>query len=120
MLPKTFASNFGASLGDYATFIDPNNNQFEVMVERIRGSLFLTTGFNVIREFYDVRLGGTIVMVFTGAGQFGIDVINRSGCVVDPHLFLPSMKFQIEKTIVSAFAYEGVPVTSEILTFHHD
>jgi len=120
MLPKNFVSDFGASLGDYATFIDPNNNQFEVMVERIRGSVFLTIGFNAIRDFYDVRLGGTIVMLFTGAGPFGINVINRSGRVVDPPLFIPSMKFEIEKTIVLAFAYEGVSVTSEILTFHHD
>jgi len=120
MLPKTFVSDFGASLGDYATFIDPNNNQFEVMVERIRDSVFLTTEFNAIRDFYDVHLGGTIVMVFTGDGQFGINVINRSGRAVDPPLFIPSMKFEIEKTIVLAFAYEVVPVTSEILTFHHD
>jgi len=120
MLPKTFVSDFCALLGDYTTFIDPNNNQFEVMVERIRDSVFLTTGFNAIHEFYDVRLGGTIVMVFIGAGQFGINVINQSWRVVDPPLFIPSMKFEIEKTIVPAFAYEGVPVTSEILTFHHD
>jgi hypothetical protein len=40
MLPKTFVSDFGASLGDYATFIDPNNNQFEVMVESICGNVF--------------------------------------------------------------------------------
>jgi hypothetical protein len=78
MLPKTFVSDFGASLGDYATFIDPNNNQFEVMVERICGSVFLTTWFNAIHDFYDVHLDGTIVMVFTGVGQFGINVIDRS------------------------------------------
>jgi len=82
------------------------------MVERIRGRVFLTTGFNAIHDFYDVSLGGTLVMVFTGVGQFGINVINRSGRVVDPPLFIPSMKFEIEKTIVPAFAYEGVPVTS--------
>lgn len=98
MLPKTFVSDFGASQGDYVTFIDPNNSQFEVMVERIRDNMFLTIGFNAIRAVYDVRLGGTIVMVFTGAGQFGINVINRSGRVVDPPLFIPSMKFEIEKS----------------------
>jgi len=65
MLPKTFVFDFGTSPGDYATFIDPNNNQFEVMVERICGSVFLTTGFNAIRDFYDVRLGGSFgFMVF--------------------------------------------------------
>jgi len=78
MLPKTFVFDFGKSLGDYATFIDPNNNQFEVMIERISDSVFLTTEFNAIHDFYDVRLGGTIVMMFTGAGQFGINVIDRS------------------------------------------
>jgi len=52
MLPKTFVSDFGKSLGDYATFIDPNNNQFEVMIERIRDSVLLTTGFNAIRDFF--------------------------------------------------------------------
>jgi len=41
MLPNNFVSAFGASLGDYATFIDPNNNKFEVMVERIRGTVYL-------------------------------------------------------------------------------
>ena len=41
MLPKTFVFDFGASLGDYATFVDPNNNHFEVMVEKNRGSVFL-------------------------------------------------------------------------------
>jgi len=59
-------------------------------------------------------------MVFTGAGQLGINVINRSGHVVDPALFIPPMKFEIEKTIVPTFVYEGVLVTSEILSFHHD
>jgi len=46
MLSKTFVFDFGKSLGDHATFIDPNNNQFEVMVERIRGNVFLTKVFN--------------------------------------------------------------------------
>jgi len=35
MLPQTFVSDFGKSLGDYVTFIDPDNNQFEVMVARL-------------------------------------------------------------------------------------
>ena len=72
MLPKTFVSDFGKSLGDYATFIHPYNNQFEVMVERMCGSMFLTTGFNVICNFYDVRLGGTIVMCLPVLDNLGL------------------------------------------------
>lgn len=120
MLPKTFVADFGSQLGDFTTFHDPNNNKFDVMVERISGVVFLTTGFNAIRDFYNVRLGGTIVMVFTGNGQFGINVLDRAGCVVDPPFFIPPMKFEIEKTIVPAFVPQGVPVTTEILSFHHD
>ena len=120
MLPKTFVADFGSQLGDFATFIDPNNNQFDVMVERICGVVFLTTGFNAIRDFYNVRLGGTIVMVFTGNGQFGINILDRAGRVVNPPFFNPPMKFEIQKTIVPAFVYQGVPVTTEILSFHHD
>ena len=120
MLPKAFVDAFGSQLGDFATFIDPNNNQFDVMVERICGVVFLTTGFNAIRDFYNVRLGGTIVMVFTGNGQFGINILDRAGRVVNPPFFIPPMKFEIQKTIVPAFVYQGVPVTTEILSFHHD
>jgi len=83
MLLKTFVSDFGKSLGDYATLIDPNNNHFEVQIEKIRDNVFLTTGFNAIHDFYNVRLGGTIMMVFTGAGQFGINVINQLGSYIE-------------------------------------
>jgi len=47
--------------------IDPNNNQFEMLVERINGTVYLMTGFNAICDFYNVRLDGTVVLVFTGA-----------------------------------------------------
>lgn len=59
-------------------------------------------------------------MVFTGLGQFGIDVVNRLGCVVDPPSFLPPIKFEIERSIIPPFVYDGVPITTEILTFRHD
>jgi len=39
---------------------------------------------------------------------------------VNPPLFIPQMKFEIEKTIIPTFVYEGLPVTSEILSFQHD
>ena len=80
----------------------------------------MTTRFNAIRDFYNVCLGGTVVLVFTDAGQFCINVINRTGRVVDPPLFIPPMKFEIEKLNVPTFVYEGVPVTTEILSFHHE
>jgi len=57
MLPKMFVTDFGDQIGSYVTLVDTNFNQFEVLVERINRSIFLTTGFNAIRDFYDIRRG---------------------------------------------------------------
>lgn len=46
MLPKMFVNDFGDQIGSYVTFIDTNYNQFEILVERVNGSVYLTTGFN--------------------------------------------------------------------------
>lgn len=43
MLPKMFTTDFGDKVGRYATLIDPNDNHFEILVERCDGNLYLTT-----------------------------------------------------------------------------
>jgi hypothetical protein len=95
--------------------IDTNYNQFEILVERINGSVYLTTGFNAIRDFYDIRMGGWVLMVFSGLSQFGINVINRLGLVVTP----PPIRFEIAKPLAPNFVYQNVPITTELLTFRH-
>jgi len=87
MLPKMFVTDFGDHIGSYVTLFDTNFNQFEILVERINGSIFLTTGLNAIRDFYDIRMGGWVLMVFSGSSQFGINVINRLGLFVTPPAF---------------------------------
>ena len=100
--------------------VDTNFNHFEILVERINGNLYLTTGFNVIRDFYDIRMGGWVLMVFSGLSQFGINVINRVGLIVTPPIFNPVMRFEIEKPSAPEFVYQNVPITTEILTFRHN
>lgn len=119
MLPKLFVTDFGDQIGSYVTLIDTNYNQFEILVERINGSVYLTTGFNAIRDFYDIRMGGWVLMVFSGLGQFGINVINRLGLVVTPPTITPPMRFEIAKPLAPDFVYQNVPVTTEPLTFRH-
>jgi len=89
-------------------------------VERINGNLYLTTGFNAIRDFYDIRMGGWVLMVFSSRSQFGINVINRVGLIVTPPIFNPVMRFEIEKPSAPEFVYQNVPITTEILTFCHN
>lgn len=39
---------------------------------------------------------------------------------MDPPSFFPPIKFEIERSIVPPFVYDGVPNTTEILKFRHD
>jgi len=119
MLPKMFVTDFGDQIGSYVTFVDTNYNEFEILVERINGALYLTTGFNAIRDFYDIRMGGWVLMVFSGLSQFGINIINRLGLFVTPPTFTPPMRFEIVKPLAPDFVYQNVPITTEILTYRH-
>jgi len=65
MLPKMFVMDFGDQLGSYVTFVDTSFKEFEIIVERINGSVYLTTGFSAICDFYDIRIGGWVLMVFS-------------------------------------------------------
>ncbi|AES97688.1 hypothetical protein MTR_5g058370 [Medicago truncatula] len=40
MLPNMFAKDFGDQITRFATLIDPKNNKFEVLVERVNGHVF--------------------------------------------------------------------------------
>jgi hypothetical protein len=113
-------TDFGDQNGSYVTLVDTNFNQFEILVERINGSIFLTTGFNAIRDFYDIRMGGWIMMVFSGLSQFGIKVINMLGLFVTPSAFNPAICFEFEKPVAPEFIYQNVPITTEILTYRHN
>jgi hypothetical protein len=93
--------------------VDTNFNQFEILVERINGSIFLTTDFNAIRDFW-------IMMVFSGLSQFGIKVINMLGLFVTPSAFNPAICFEIEKPVAPEFVYQNVPIITEILTYRHN
>lgn len=39
MQPSMFGQDFGDPIDRYATLLDPNNNEFEVLVERNNGSI---------------------------------------------------------------------------------
>jgi hypothetical protein len=39
------------------TLIDPNENQFEVLVEKINGNIYLTHGWFALHDFYNIQQG---------------------------------------------------------------
>jgi hypothetical protein len=56
MLPNMFANDFGDKVQRFATLIDAKSNQFEVLVERIYGSVFFSKGWKSLRDFYGISL----------------------------------------------------------------
>jgi len=54
MLPNMFAVDFGDKINRFVTLIDSKNNQLEVFVERVNGSVFLSKGWKALRYFYGI------------------------------------------------------------------
>jgi len=67
-----FVADFGNEINYHATLIDLNNNQFDVAVEKVHGSIYLTKGRYALRDFYDICFSPWIIMVYAGLGQFQI------------------------------------------------
>ncbi|AES82103.1 hypothetical protein MTR_7g108360 [Medicago truncatula] len=44
MLPMMFSHDFEDQIQQYATLVDPKNNQFEILVERNNQGIYLTMG----------------------------------------------------------------------------
>jgi hypothetical protein len=46
MLPSMFTHDFGNHIDRYAKLVDPNYNEFEVLVERHNGRIIMTKGWH--------------------------------------------------------------------------
>jgi hypothetical protein len=51
MLQKMFPSSFSENINRHSTPTYPNENQFEVLVEKINGYIYLTHGWSALRDF---------------------------------------------------------------------
>jgi len=100
MLPMMFSHDFGDQIHQYATFVDPKNNRFEVLVERNNQGIYLTKGWHAIRDFYKIGLGSWITIVFMGNGKFDIRIKNRFGKRIRYPTFTPPMEFRVEHNVV--------------------
>lgn len=107
MLPTMFGNDFGYEIGRYATLVDPNHNEFEVLVEKSEGRIYLTKGWGALRDFYDINLGSWVTVVYVGLGKFGMNIKDRFGNLIRYPSFVPPMKFNIDR--------EFMPSSGDIL-----
>jgi len=109
VLPGMFGHDFGDQIGRYVKLVDSNYNEFDVLVERNNGLIYLTTGWHALEDFYGVSLGSWVTMVFVGASKFGIQLKDRFGRKVSTPKFTPSMRFQLEKIVTPFHNFDVLP-----------
>lgn len=121
MLPMMFVHDFGDQIGQYVTMVDPRNNKFEVMVERNNIGIYLTRGWGALCDFYRLKLGAWISIVFVGNGRFNIKVRNRLGKKICVPLFSPPMEFYVYRNVVPITLFNVVPApfVHDELNFQH-
>jgi hypothetical protein len=109
VLPHMFGHDFGDQIGRYATLVDGNNNQFEVLVEKNNTGIYLTRGWLALRDFYKISLGCWVSMVFVGGSKFEITLEDRWRRKMAIPRFTPSMRFEIDKDMLPFLMIDAVP-----------
>jgi hypothetical protein len=89
--------------------VDPNHNEFEILVQRNNYGIFLTKGCRALRDFYNIKLDSWVTLVFVGLGKFNIRIKDRWGTKVRCPSFSPPMKFRQNKSVVPVRLFNDIP-----------
>jgi hypothetical protein len=65
-MPKLFTDDFGSEICRVANLIDSRENQFECLVEKANNSVYFTRGWAALRDFYDIRIGAWLTLLYIG------------------------------------------------------
>jgi len=120
MLPNMFTNDFGDQVQQFATLIDAKSNQFEVLVERIDGSVLFSKGWKSLRGFYGINLGVWVSLIFVDQMKFVIKLKDKLDKVIKPPVFDPPMHFMIDKTNVETTFDPNLPPFTPLISYHHD
>ena len=94
ILPNMFTNDFGDQVQRFATLIDAKSNQFEVLAERIDGSV--------------------------DQMKFVIKLKDRFGKVIKSLVFDPPMHFMTDKTNVETTFDPNLGPFTPLISDHHD
>jgi hypothetical protein len=119
-MPKLFTDDFGSEICRVANLIDSRENQFECLVEKVNNSVYFTRGWAALRDFYDIRIGAWLTLLYMGSGKFFLSVHDRFQKMMQPPIFVPPMKFVIDLTNVPSYFVSNLPQSLESHTYIHD
>jgi hypothetical protein len=103
-----------------AILVDLEGNQFEVLVDKVNDSIYLTRGWAALQDFYNIRIGAWVQLVYIGAGHFGLILRDRFHDPIDPPAFVPPVNLVIDKYDVPPYFVDDLPDSPELLAYDHD
>ncbi|WJX15146.1 non-specific serine/threonine protein kinase [Trifolium repens] len=119
MLPRMFSDDFGSEISRLAILVDSHSNMFEVLVDKINENVYFTRGWSAIRDFYDIRFGAWLILMYTGMGYFGLTVEDRLHRLITPPTFVPPATFIIDKSDVPGYFVNDLPESTRLLAYSH-
>ncbi|WJX12029.1 DNA helicase [Trifolium repens] len=120
VMPKLFTDDFGSEICRIANLMDSRENQFECLVEKVNDSIYLTRGWAALRDFYDIRIGAWLTLLYKGSGKIFLGMHDRFQKIMHPPIFVPPMKFVIDLTNVPSYFVNNLPQSLESHTYSHD
>ncbi|XP_045791434.1 uncharacterized protein LOC123886139 [Trifolium pratense] len=119
-LPRMFAEDFGEELCRVATLVDARDNQMEVLVDKIDEDVYFTRGWASVKNFYNIRTGAWVVLIYSGFGHFGITIHDRLQYPVLVPTFEPPLKLVIDKIDVLPQFVDDLSEDLHDLSYAHD
>jgi hypothetical protein len=114
-----FVDDFGHQIPRYVYLIDSKQNQFEILVDKLHGDIYFTRGWTAIRNFYDIRIGAWLLLMYTGGANFGLIVEDRLHSLITPPTFNPPIKFQLYKPNDPSHFNPNPEQLNDILYYSH-
>ncbi|CAJ2672072.1 unnamed protein product [Trifolium pratense] len=119
-LPRMFAEDFGEELCRVVTLVDARDNHLEVLVDKIDEDVYFTRGWASVKNFYNIKTGAWVVLIYSGFGHFGITIHDRLQFPVLAPTFEPPMRLVIDKLDVLPHFVDNLSEDLHDLSYAHD
>jgi hypothetical protein len=98
-IPQCFVREFGDLIGESIILEDPNENQFEVRVDKSSREWFFVEGWSTIKNAYNILLGAWVTFAYVSSEVLLIRLMTRWGTEVQYPSNKPPFKYLLDKSV---------------------
>jgi hypothetical protein len=88
-LPSFFTRAHGPNVNQYVILNDVVHNQFEILIQEKDHELYFTRGWNELKNFYIMKFGGWIKIIYLQPNRFVMHITNKFGKGVTLPIYNP-------------------------------